>query len=431
MAKKIKQPKPKPNTQIVKRPQQPPNLKSIVKNVISALPKGSLSAGGAALGSILGPAGATAGGFLGNVLSRIIGGGDYISNRDSVVVNSLFDKQPVGAVPQMHINKHVTRISHSEYLGDVLSGSGTPSAFNLGAYNINPGLSNTFPWLSQIAANYESYKFRGCAFCFRSTSGESVASANTALGTVVMAAAYNAGNANFTNKVEMENYEGAISSKPSNNIMFGVECQDTLNALGNHYYIRSGSVPSGQDIKTYDLAKFEIATVGMPAAATNLGELWVTYDVELYEPKLYDSLGQDTAFYHLYNASSVANGTPFGTLSSATTSGNIAMTLSNSAVTFPPQLNVGKFRLLWSYVGSSVTVAAPTLSFTNCSALLLTNNNASNGGNNGGASTSLIDFVDVSITAAGAVVNITPATINVPTSGFVDFFVTELPYSAA
>jgi hypothetical protein len=39
-----------------------------------------------------------------------------------------------------------------------------------------------FPWLSNIAQNFESYKLRGLVFEFKSMSGDALTSTNTALG---------------------------------------------------------------------------------------------------------------------------------------------------------------------------------------------------------------------------------------------------------
>lgn len=55
---------------------------------------------------------------------------------------------------------------------------------------------------------------------YRTMSADALNSTNTALGQVIMSAQYNAGNPDFTNKQEMENYEGGVSVKPSQSCKF-------------------------------------------------------------------------------------------------------------------------------------------------------------------------------------------------------------------
>lgn len=98
--------------------------------------------------------------------------------------------------------------------------------------------------------------------------------------------------------IQMENYDGAVSSVPSANILCGLEC-DTRDLPMGHQYIRTWALPDGpsgdtgyQDQKMYDHSQFQIATGGVPiqinAAGTEttvkIGELWVLYNVRLYQP---------------------------------------------------------------------------------------------------------------------------------------------------
>jgi len=49
-------------------------------------------------------------------------------------------------------------ISNREYVGDIFAPS-TSGVFEVQAFPLNPGLEQTFPWLAQLAANYEEYEF--------------------------------------------------------------------------------------------------------------------------------------------------------------------------------------------------------------------------------------------------------------------------------
>lgn len=146
------------------------------------------------------------------------------------------------------------RIRHREYIRDIFSAQ----SFTLINYFLNPGLSDTFPWLCTIAANFEQYKFHGLIFEFRSTSADALNSTNTALGTLIMGTDYNPASANFINKQQMEQNEWTTSSKPSCSFMHPIECAPSQAAV-KLWFVRTGDVPSGLDQRLYDLANFQIA----------------------------------------------------------------------------------------------------------------------------------------------------------------------------
>lgn len=211
-------------------------------------------------------------------------------------------------------------VRHREYIGDLL----TSQAFANNSFELNPGLESTFPWLAQIAQQFEEWVPRGIVFQFKSTSSDAVVStnANAALGTVIMATEYNPYNGVFANKQQMENYEWAKSCKPSQSMLHGVECAKNKNVQGS-YFIRTEAVSSGQDKRLYDLGIFQIAVVGMQSNGAACGELWVSYEIELRKPRIQvgeaGDLDGGSGFDHfaIYNATIATAGvlpaTPFGT----------------------------------------------------------------------------------------------------------------------
>lgn len=171
-------------------------------------------------------------------------------------------------------------VSHKEYICDI-QGS---ADFVIQNHLINPGNSTLFPWLAQIAQNYDEYTFHGLIFHFRSTSTDQ-ASNNSQLGTLIMAANYNPSAPNFVNKQQMMEYSGASSVKISNDLQFGIEC-DPKKRGGNtiEYVAPNGAAPIGEDAKTYHLANLQIAT-NSTQTVNQIGELWCTYKVTLRKPK--------------------------------------------------------------------------------------------------------------------------------------------------
>lgn len=178
--------------------------------------------------------------------------------------------------------------------------------FSITKFAINPGLRQCFPFLSQLAQNYEQYRFKYIIFKFYSTSSNALDSLNTALGTVLMAVQYDVLSADFVSKYEMLNYTGSVSSRPSRS--FRLVVRPPAYGL---MWIRGGQAPANADMRLYDLANFYFAADGSQAASA-VGELHVEYEVELYKPKLSDSLGWDTDMAIWLQTSGVAAATPLG-----------------------------------------------------------------------------------------------------------------------
>jgi len=218
-----------------------------------------------------------------SVVRSISGMGDYRTSN-----NSLVSKWTSNGPPEI-VNTTGEgggfRIRHREYLGDISSGAGTPTQFNLfGAYPLNPGMQSTFPWLSTIANNFEQYKFHGIIFEYKTLSVDAIASSTMNVGAVIMATEYNVLHPPFISKQQMENYEFCSSAKPSQSIIHPIECAPSETPL-TKLYIRQGPITKG-DLRLYDLGLFQIATVGLPVQAGNIGELWVSYEVEFFKPTL-------------------------------------------------------------------------------------------------------------------------------------------------
>lgn len=182
-------------------------------------------------------------------------------------------------------------ISHSEYLQDVY---GAPSAnFFVENWQLNPALVENFPWLSQLAQNYEEYEFVQLLFTYKSTVDPSATNnTNGATGTLIMATNYNPTAPNFSTKEVMMQYHGANSGRVTDDHVHGVECDPSKNAGSAQKYTRSQPVVVGQDPKTFDLGNFQLAQVNLPSTffGQQIGELWVTYTVRLSKPRLFTSL---------------------------------------------------------------------------------------------------------------------------------------------
>lgn len=218
-----------------------------------------------------------------------------------------------GMTPPMitnSISNGAVIIRHREYLRDIYNSVD----FENTSFDLNPGITASFPWLSQMAMSFAQYRFRGLVFEFKTTSSDTVLSsaASTSLGTVVMATQYNALDAPFTNKFEMENWEYSVSTKPSLSCMHPVECAKSQTPV-SLLWTRNG--PKAGDERLYDLGNFNIATVGMQGTAgtSSIGELWCSYEVEFYKPQFIEDSSTQSAIAR-QGMNPPTTGNPFGTL---------------------------------------------------------------------------------------------------------------------
>jgi len=212
-------------------------------------------------------------------MTMISGQGDYdISN---ITHNTLLQKISPSVPVFSSTTAGLVRVQHREYITDILS---TTDFKNL-SFPINPALNSSFPWLSRMAQNFEQYQIHGMIFEFKSESSDSLNSTNSALGTIIMAVEYNSLSPGYTNRLEMENALFSSSTKPSLSAICAVECAPNQSPL-NILYTRTGYDNIGaSDIRFYDLGNFNIATVGMQAIGSNIGSLYVSYDISMMKTR--------------------------------------------------------------------------------------------------------------------------------------------------
>jgi hypothetical protein len=283
--------------------------------------------------------------WLGSGIGSIFGSGDYQMVGGAPGYNVLTN----GAqIPQFSTSRATNVISHREYLGDVQGTAG----FNNTSYPLNPGMASTFPWLATIAQCYQEYRFHGLIFEFRPLITDFVT--NGAPGVVVMATNYNADAAIYNTKQEMENSEFAVSVKPTCSLIHGIECELNQTVLPQ-LYVRSGTPPSGQDLRLYDQGNFQFATQTNPVQA--LGELWVSYTVEFFKPVLPTDVGGNVLSYHT-SKTPFTNLAPLGT-TVFSSSGDLNVRVTNGSILIPGQPG-NSYIVVISWFGPATAVTAPT-----------------------------------------------------------------------
>jgi hypothetical protein len=237
------------------------------------------------------------------------GQGEYTSN------NLVEGGDPIPSFAATPDGSRVT-ISHREYIGDIFAPP-TGDVFQNTPFSVNPGLEKTFPWLSQIAQNYDEYTLHQLMFSYRSTVSDFAASSGQ-IGQVIMATIYNASSDPFADKAAMMQYDSSMSTKTSESMIHGVECDPAKLSGPIGRFVRSNPVLVGQDINQYDHGLFNIAVTETPVGYANqaMGELWVSYTVELRKPKFFTNRGLGISrdvFANITTGDGINQDSPFGT----------------------------------------------------------------------------------------------------------------------
>jgi hypothetical protein len=214
---------------------------------------------------------------LGMKFSQVTGWGDY-----EIMENTLLRPHPV---PEFGLSS--IRVTHKEYLGNVLGSEQFAST----VYRLNPGISDSFPWLAGIARNYQQFRFNGMLFEFVSTSAFALNSTNSALGKVILATNYNAEDDPFTSTVAMLSTQFSNYGRPAESMTHAIECAPSETPT-DLLYIRTDVEEKGRDLRFTDLGFTQISTEGMQSGA-EIGGLWVTYDVTFTKPIINTDINLD------------------------------------------------------------------------------------------------------------------------------------------
>lgn len=307
--------------------------------------------------------------WLPKIAPYLLGMGDYETGAmpESNSIAALATNGEVGGeVPYMHSSGARVRVAHREYIGDLYSST---AAFTIITFTINPGMNETFPWLSYIANNFTNYRMLGMCVEFKS---EGSSYSNVAgLGYVAIATQYNVNEVTFTDKRSMLNYEFSTSGKPSDSMIHCVECKPYEIGDGTRG-VRSGTIENVQDLRLYDLGKFSVAVGGNTTGSTVIGELWLTYDVEFLLPKMIDSGARNTLFSRFSTSTGVADAAPLGTSAWSYSSRSTFQwaSITSTVLAFPQGVR-GLFAFVVTWIGGAVTWVPPAITYTNCTSVAM------------------------------------------------------------
>jgi len=287
----------------------------------------------------------------GNGVSKFFGLGAYTLQK-----NSLWDSKTGSQVPFMHSTDESIVFRHREYISEITSSS----AFTAYTYDVNPGNSGLFPYLSTIASAFQQYRFRGLVFEFKSSGATALVSGtNTAMGVVMMAARYRADAPAFQSKQELLNDMWSASCRTSEDMLLPIECDPKENPISIQY-VRGNTFTGDQ--KMFDLAKLVVATQGSQASNI-VGELWVSYEVEFRKPQVAPT-GGVLATYKAYRSEPSGTGNIFGTVGISVQPLSLDVTITATTITFPATCR-GKYLGVIYMGGTAAACVGPTLGITN------------------------------------------------------------------
>jgi len=188
------------------------------------------------------------------------------------------------------------------------------------------------------------------------------------LGTVMMQTSYRATDDPPSSKVEILNEYWSTESVPSQAFAHPIECNPAENPF-NVQYVRTSALPSAENQLMYDLGTTHLAVSGQQSDDTVLGDLWISYEIELKKPVVASNVSQRS-----YLSRGVATTATFSDLlgSMDFTSGNIEFTATGNQLNFPLGIT-GVFYItvqipsVSPFFGNPVDTSTFVASITNCS----------------------------------------------------------------
>lgn len=243
-------------------------------------------------------------------------------------------------------NKEDLCVSHHEYIRDVPAST---SAFNIGfALGVNPGDPITFPWLSSIAARFESYRFKKLIFRY-------VTEAPTSeRGYVILVADYDPSDPAPLDKTTAFQFQSSVRGAPWETFVHSSTAQNLSKR--SSYFVRNSVLPANQDVQLYDTCKL-YCIVGSNIGPASLGELWVEYEVELMTPQI-SNIGFTDLDVRITSGGSPTPADPFG-LPTLAFSGVSFLTQSGTQYT---SLAAARFFLMVESNGVGITSLGVTAS---------------------------------------------------------------------
>lgn len=261
-------------------------------------------------------------------------------------------------------------VTHRELVAVV---AGTTN-FTVFSAPINPGVYNTFPWLSTEALTYEMYRWEFLGFEYEPSSSTSNS------GVVMMAIDFDAHDAVPESEQQFMNLCDAVEGPTWGAISYVTSRINFDRQFPNKFVRVNDSVPN-TDIHSYDVGNFMYATLGQ-TVTTNIGRIFANYRCAFMIPNLPTLASRGTYCLDLYNPAGVTVAYPLSNTSyPLINNGNLYSYLFASGVTSGGSLELGiygtspgeYYRVECKWIGTGF-VSNPTLVPFDTSCSTVTNN---------------------------------------------------------
>ncbi len=178
--------------------------------------------------------------------------------------------------PVIRNNNRGITVSHREFIQNIGGGSSS-EVWNIAVNKIlSPGYASVFPWLNNIATNYESYRFTKFAIHYIPTCP------TTTDGNLQFVFDFDLTDEPPSTELDMLNYKGAVVTTPYNEFIHNLTSAES-NKLFKNRFVTSNEFPEGE-LNQFAFARLMIAYSGTEIAATTVGKLFFDYTVQLQTP---------------------------------------------------------------------------------------------------------------------------------------------------
>lgn len=202
-------------------------------------------------------------------------------------------KAPVAiGVKTRRISPKVFRISHKEYIGSI---SYESADFTVEAYQINPGNIKSFPWVSQIANSFESFKLVSQRYEYRPTTS------TTTTGNIMMAIDYDPDDDLPTDEFSLLANASVVQTVPWSPNSIPVDLKNLRNRQSKLFVARHG-----QEDRFTSAGQLLFAASGVTETA-QIGQLYCHYVIEFYTPQVDSSSMDDEVIYNFTAAAGNVN----------------------------------------------------------------------------------------------------------------------------
>lgn len=298
---------------------------------------------------------------LGGVVKGILGVGDY-QKSNAPAENGYI----AGAMPKMlgAGGESEVIIAHHEMVTELFA----QEDFKVTEYHLNPGLGETFPWLSPQANQYEQYELEAMMVIFIPTLSPFSEAASGDLG---MAVDYDTRSIAKTTIAGAANQYLSVFGRPMDKMAMAVECapKETPVRIKKVRAAEVSAGDAGNDDQWYDHGILRIYQQGQPASTVGqaIGRLYICYKFRFYKPTT-EVLDLQSPTAHYKTMAHLAAATPLGTSSADFVPGagnSLPLTwLSSQAFAMPGYVFQGKWLMAVNWICESGVMRAPFFSNT-------------------------------------------------------------------